>query len=119
MKLTSMDRDLFYKNSNISRLECGDSVRVTMYLDRLIEITKVRSKIQKDSIQVFSGVVIAKSASSTAVNAMITVRRMFKEGSIERFFLLHSPWLKSIKKVESSSICRAKLYYTRNVNTNF
>jgi ribosomal protein L19 len=113
MKFTSTNSDLFYKNLNNSTIKCGDSVSVTMYLDRPSGSLKTRKKTQKDPIQTFSGIVISISASKTKLNSMITVRRMSKEGGVERSFLLHSPWLKSIKNLGNSNIRRAKLYYTR------
>jgi ribosomal protein L19 len=113
MKKTSIDSGIFYRNLNIPKIKCGDSVSVTMYLDRPSGPLKTRKKTQKDPIQVFSGIVISISASKTKLNSMITVRRMSKEGGVERSFLLNSPWLKSIKNLGNSNVRRAKLYYTR------
>jgi large subunit ribosomal protein L19 len=113
MKRTSTDSGIFHRNVTIPRIKCGDSVSVTNYLDRPSELLKIRKKNRKDPIQTFSGIVISTSASETELNAMITVRRMSTEGGVERSFLLHSPWLKSIKNLGSSSVRRAKLYYTR------
>jgi len=113
MKFTSVDSGIFYRNKNIPRIKCGDSVSVTMYLDRPSSSIKSRKKKQKEAIQTFSGIVISTSASETNLNATITVRRISKEGGVERSFLLHSPWLKSIKNLGSSSVHQAKLYYTR------
>jgi len=66
----------------------------------------------KERIQLFEGDVIAikKRGASTT----FTVRRIGAHGiGVERIFPLHSPLIKSIEVVRTSSVRRAKLYYVR------
>ena len=67
---------------------------------------------EKERIQVFSGVVIARSGSGT--REMFAVRRIVQGQGVERKFPLHSPRVAKIE-VKRSGICRrAKLYYLRD-----
>jgi len=67
---------------------------------------------EKERIQVFSGVVIARSGSGT--REMFTVRRIVAGEGVERKFPLHSPRIEKIEVKRSSVIRRAKLYFLRD-----
>ncbi|HCK42017.1 MAG: 50S ribosomal protein L19 [Planctomycetaceae bacterium] len=74
----------------------------------------VHSKIlegEKERIQVFSGVVIARNGSGTS--AMFTVRRIVAGEGVERKFPLHSPRIAKVEVKRSGVVRRAKLYYLR------
>jgi large subunit ribosomal protein L19 len=80
----------------------GDTVRVHF---RIVEG-------EKERIQVFEGVVIARKRRESA-NATFTVRRVaFGEG-IERVFPLHSPRVEKVEVTREGHVRRAKLYYLR------
>jgi large subunit ribosomal protein L19 len=84
------------------KFEVGDSV-------------EVRSRIKegdKERIQPFIGVVIAKKGSGT--RTMFTVRRLVQNEGVERTFPLHSPLVESVVVRRSSKVRRARLYYLRD-----
>lgn len=65
----------------------------------------------KERIQVFTGVVIARSGSGS--REMFTVRRIVANEGVERKFPLHSPKIEKIAVVRGGEVRRAKLYYLR------
>jgi large subunit ribosomal protein L19 len=65
----------------------------------------------KERIQVFTGVVIARSGSGS--REMFTVRRIVANEGVERKFPLHSPKIEKIEVVRSGVVRRAKLYFLR------
>jgi large subunit ribosomal protein L19 len=65
----------------------------------------------KERIQIFSGVVIARSGSGS--REMFTVRRIVAGQGVERKFPLHSPRIANIEVKRSGTVRRAKLYYLR------
>ena len=66
---------------------------------------------QKERIQVFSGVVIARRGES--MRATFTVRRIVQGEGVERIFPLHSPKIAKIEVKRTGRVRRAKLYYLR------
>jgi large subunit ribosomal protein L19 len=66
----------------------------------------------KERVQVFTGVVIARSGSGT--REMFTVRRIVQSEGVERKFPLHSPKIAKIVVKRSAVVRRAKLYYLRD-----
>ena len=109
---TDFDFDIFYKIENLPVINPGDKVRVTIFLE-LPKEAKEGGKKEKERIQVYEGVVIAKHNNSKKTNSTITVRKMFQGGGIEKVFLLNSPWIKDITVVSRAQVRRAKLYYLR------
>lgn len=87
--------------SNLPVVSVGDTVDVHY---RIIEGSKER-------IQIFTGVVIAKSGSGLA--ATITVRRIVANEGVERIFPLHSPKVSKIEIKRHGHARRSKLYYLR------
>ena len=85
-----------------SEFDIGDTVDVHC---RILEGDKER-------IQIFSGVVIARSGSGT--REMFTVRRIVQGEGVERKFPLHSPRIAKIEVKRSGVVRRAKLYYLRD-----
>jgi large subunit ribosomal protein L19 len=65
----------------------------------------------KERIQIFNGVVIARSGSGS--REMFTVRRIVQGEGVERKFPLHSPRIADIVVKRSGKVRRAKLYYLR------
>lgn len=81
----------------------GDTVNVHV---RVVEGDKER-------IQQFQGVVIAKRGSG--VNSTFTVRKISDGVGVERIFPLHSPRIAKIEKVKEGNVRRSKLYYLRKL----
>lgn len=88
--------------SEIAKFEIGDTVHVHT---KILEGTKER-------IQIFTGVVIARSGSGT--REMFLVRRMVAGEGVERKFPVHSPRIAKIEVERSGVVRRAKLYYLRD-----
>jgi large subunit ribosomal protein L19 len=88
--------------SDIPYFEIGDTVDVHC---RILEG-------EKERIQIFSGVVIARSGSGT--RSMFSVRRIVQGEGVERKFPLHSPRIAKIDVKRAGVVRRAKLYYLRD-----
>lgn len=88
-------------NENVHQFEIGDTVDVHT---KILEGSKER-------IQVFSGVVIARSGSGS--REMFTVRRIVAGQGVERKLPLHSPRIAKVEVKRSGVVRRAKLYYLR------
>ena len=67
---------------------------------------------EKERIQVFTGVVIARSGSGT--REMFSVRRIVQGEGVERKFPLHSPRIAKIAVTRAGVVRRAKLYFLRD-----
>lgn len=65
----------------------------------------------KERIQVFSGVVIARNGSGT--REMFVVRRIVAGEGVERKFPVHSPKIEKVVVKRRSFVRRAKLYFLR------
>lgn len=90
--------------ADIPKFNVGDTVRVHF---RIVEGDKER-------VQVFEGVVIARKGKE-GPDARFTVRRVaFGEG-VERVFPLHSPRVEKVEVTREGTVRRAKLYYLREL----
>jgi len=67
---------------------------------------------QKQRIQVFQGVVIARAGSG--IRETFTVRKVSYGVGVERTFPLHTPTIAKIEVVTRGDVRRAKLYYLRD-----
>jgi len=68
----------------------------------------------KERLQAFKGVVIAKQPKSgRGPGAMFTVRKISEGVGVEKIFPVHSPVIESIKVESSSDVRRSRLYYLR------
>ncbi|HEV2969105.1 MAG TPA: 50S ribosomal protein L19 [Pirellulales bacterium] len=88
--------------AEIPKFEIGDTVDVHT---RILEG-------EKERIQIFNGVVIARNGSGT--RAMFTVRRIVAGEGVERKFPLHSPKIAKVEVKRSGVVRRAKLYFLRD-----
>ncbi|MCX6349675.1 MAG: 50S ribosomal protein L19 [Candidatus Aureabacteria bacterium] len=99
--------------NTIDKLE-RENLRQDIPEFRIGDTLNVHVKITEEGrerIQVFSGVVIARSGSG--IRATITLRRESFGKGLERRFLLYSPRLALIEVIRKGSVRRAKLYYLR------
>ena len=87
--------------ANVPHFEIGDTVDVHV---RILEG-------EKERIQIFNGVVIARSGEKT--REMFVVRRIVQGEGVERKFPVHSPRIADIVVKRSGRVRRAKLYYLR------
>ena len=67
---------------------------------------------EKERIQIFNGVVIAKSGAGT--REMFTVRRIVAGEGVERKFPINSPRIAKVEVKRSGVVRRAKLYFLRD-----
>ena len=88
-------------SKEIPDFRAGDTVRVGV---KVIEG-------QRERVQNFEGVVIARS--NRSINSNFTVRKMSFGVGVERVFPLYSPIVDSITVVRRGVVRRAKLYYLR------
>ena len=109
----NVDLPIFYKNKKLPKMELGDTVKVTIFLELPKELQEGEKK-EKERTQAYEGVLISKHRNSIQIDSTITVRKMFQGGGIEKVFVLNSPWIKEIKILNRAKVKRAKLYYLRN-----
>jgi large subunit ribosomal protein L19 len=89
------------RKASIPNFQSGDTVRVHV---RVVEG-------EKERIQVFEGVVIARKGGSN--RETFTVRKISYGMGVERIFPLHSPMIEKIDVIRQGRVRRAKLYYLR------
>ncbi len=82
----------------------GDTVKVHV---------KIKESEEKERIQVFEGVVIARKGGG--ISESFTVRKLSYGVGVERIFPLHSPKIEKIEVVQEGRHNRAKLYYLRGL----
>lgn len=89
--------------TDLPKFQSGDTVRVHV---------KIKEG-DKERIQVFEGVVIARKHSG--VRESITVRKISFSVGVERIFPLHATVVDKIEVIRFGRVRRAKLYYLRNL----
>jgi large subunit ribosomal protein L19 len=99
--LAAVEKSSLKEAADVPKFTIGDTVDVH---------TKIMEG-DKERIQIFSGVVIARSGSGT--REMFTVRRIVAGQGVERKFPLHSPRIAKVDVKRSGVVRRAKLYYMR------
>ena len=90
--------------NDLASFNIGDTVRV---------MVKVKEG-EKERIQAYEGVVIAKKGSS--IRETFTVRRVSFGIGVERTFPLHSPRIEKVVVIRKGKVRRAKIYYIRNLS---
>ncbi|MFH5822482.1 50S ribosomal protein L19 [Georgenia sp. AZ-5] len=88
---------------DIPAFRSGDTLKVNV---KVVEGNRSR-------IQVFQGVVIARSGSG--VRETFKIRKVSFGVGVERTFPVHSPSIDSIEVVTRGDVRRAKLYYLREL----
>lgn len=91
------------QDKTIPAFRAGDSVVVQV---------KVKEG-NRERLQAFEGVVIARR--NRGLNSSFTVRKVSHGEGVERVFRLYSPLIASINIKRRGDVCRAKLYYLRNL----
>jgi large subunit ribosomal protein L19 len=91
-----------YIKADMPQFEVGDTVDVH---------TKILEG-DKERIQIFSGVVLAKSG--TGAREMFTVRRIVAGEGVERKFPINSPKIDKVEVKRKGVVRRAKLYFLRD-----
>jgi large subunit ribosomal protein L19 len=99
--LESVEKSSLKLAAEIPKFDIGDTVDVH---------TKILEG-EKERVQIFSGVVIARSGSGS--REMFVVRRIVAGEGVERKFPLHSPRIAKVEVKRSAVVRRAKLYYMR------
>src|SRR5262245_35286676 len=106
LKIKKKDKDGKESEETVKRVvetfRVGDQIDVHQ---RILEGDKER-------VQVFSGVVIARRGEG--MREMFTVRRIVQGEGVERTFPLHSPKISKIEMKRTGVVRRAKLYYLRD-----
>jgi large subunit ribosomal protein L19 len=100
--INHVEQSSLKQGRDVPAFEIGDTVDVH---------TKIMEG-DKERIQIFTGVVIARSGSG--VREMFTVRRIVNNEGVERKFPIHSPRIAKVEVKRSSIVRRAKLYYLRD-----
>ena len=91
-------------NSNIPKIDPGDSVKVDVII----------KEGERERTQEFKGLVIKTKKGGN--NSSFTVRRIASHGiGVERTFLLRSPRVSNVTITRKSKVRRSKLYYMRNL----
>ncbi len=91
-------------NKEIPQFSVGDTVKVNI---------KIKEG-ERERVQAYEGICIARFGSNTNQNACFTVRKISLGEGVERVFPLFSPSIESIELVRRGSVRRAKLYYLRD-----
>lgn len=88
----------------IPQFSAGDTLKVNI---------KIKEG-ERERIQAYEGLCIARFGSESNINASFTVRKISLGEGVERVFPLFSPSIDSIELVRRGEVRRAKLYYLRD-----
>jgi large subunit ribosomal protein L19 len=103
------------KGQDLIRLVEQSSLKLDAPQFEIGDTVDVHTKIlegDKERIQVFTGVVIARSGAGA--KEMFTVRRIVAGEGVERKFPIHSPRIDKVVVTRSAVVRRAKLFYLRD-----
>lgn len=92
-----------FLRSDVPEFRAGDTVKVHVKV----------AEGDKERIQIFQGVVIARKGSGT--RETFTVRKMSSGIGVERVFPLHTPTIDMLEVIRKGRVRRAKLYYLRGL----
>ena len=92
-----------YIKTDIPQFKAGDKLSVRIRI----------SEENKDRVQTMEGIVLKIQGSG--INKTFTLRKIsFNNVGVERTFLIHSPVIQSIEKINQGIVRRSKLYYLRD-----
>ncbi|MEK7167037.1 MAG: 50S ribosomal protein L19 [Patescibacteria group bacterium] len=77
------------------------------------KIKEIGAKGERERIQVFEGIVLARKHGKEK-GATITVQKMSFGVAVEKIFPINLPTITKIEIVNQAKVRRAKLYYLRN-----
>ena len=98
-------------NPNIPEFRVGDTVNVGC------KIIEVKGGKSKERIQNFEGLVISRKGQGATET--FTVRKVSSGVGVERTFPVNSPNIASIEVVKKGKVRRAKLYFLRNMTSQY
>lgn len=98
-----MEVESAYLRDDVPEFRPGDTVKVHVNV----------AEGDKQRIQIFQGVVIARRGSGT--RETFTVRKISGGVGVERVFPLQAPLIDQIEVVRRGRVRRAKLYYLRSL----
>jgi large subunit ribosomal protein L19 len=91
----------------ISDIKPGMTIKVHQ------KIKEIGAKGERERIQVFEGIVLARKHGNEK-GATITVRKMSFGVAVEKIFPINLPTIVKIEIVNQAKVKRAKLYFLRN-----
>ena len=103
-KFEARQIDKMAGSKNFPEFSAGDTLKVNI---------KIKEG-ERERIQAYEGICIARFGSENNINASFTVRKISLGEGVERVFPLFSPTIESIELVRRGSVRRAKLYYLRD-----
>jgi len=98
-------------NPNVPEFRVGDTVNVGC------KIIEVKGGKSKERIQNFEGLVISRKGKGATET--FTVRKVSSGVGVERTFPVNSPNIASIEVVKKGKVRRAKLYFLRNMTSQY
>ncbi|MDR0693394.1 MAG: 50S ribosomal protein L19 [Puniceicoccales bacterium] len=101
-------------NREIEEVVTGNQIKKDRDVFKVGDAVSVHTIVKegdKERIQVFSGIVIARRGSG--INQTFVVRKISYGEGVERIFNLNSPFISKITVDRVSKVLRSKLYYMR------
>ncbi|MDR1432879.1 MAG: 50S ribosomal protein L19 [Puniceicoccales bacterium] len=101
-------------NQEIEKIVTESQIREDRDIFKVGDAISVHAIVRegdKERIQIFSGIVIARRGSG--ISATFTVRKISYGEGVERIFNLNSPLISKITVDRQSKVLRSKLYYMR------
>ncbi|MDR1457682.1 MAG: 50S ribosomal protein L19 [Puniceicoccales bacterium] len=101
-------------NREIEEVVTGNQIKKDRDVFKVGDAVSVHTIVKegdKERIQVFSGIVIARRGSG--INQTFVVRKISYGEGVERIFNLNSPLISKITVDRASKVLRSKLYYMR------
>lgn len=98
-------------NPNIPEFRVGDTINVGL------KITEKAGEKERERIQAFEGVVIARKGSG--ISETFTIRKKSSGVGVERILPIHSPKIATITVVKKGMVRRAKLNFLKGIVGQF
>lgn len=110
-----MAKDTKEPKKDLLKLVEASSIRADRLEFAIGDTVNIHTRIlegDKERIQIYNGVVIARRGSGTREN--FTVRRIVAGEGVERTFPINSPKIAKLEVVRHGKVRRAKLFYLRD-----